>query len=299
MDEEIKQVEPDMDRTTVLVVFGRTGAGKSSLGNKLLQLTAGEEFRESASIISETQCAASKTKPWMLDPTLYVKLVDTPGFGDNSGKNSRQELLTNTFKFLKELRAGFNIGILCVNATQPRIDGYELDDFVALGRLLGNELFNHSIIALTQTNKLSEDEREAKIQELKTQLPRLLNDRNVSTDRITIFEAGWDRFDQFTEELGDKMATAPRWQSEVLERVDLDDPNAVENWLQDPKVTDYIEAKLSTEREKLEADYNNLKNAGYASKEDLQAILNKIADFQQPAPIIIKQDSPPPICRIF
>jgi GTP-binding protein EngB required for normal cell division len=293
--------EADSSSTSIMVVFGRTGTGKSTLGNRLLGGKDSQFFKESDKITSETKCTASEKRKWVHDNNVIIQVVDTPGFGDNR-PISRTELLGNTFKFLKELKAGFNIGILCINANSPRVDGYEIDDFVSIGRLLGNELFNHSVIALTQSNLIESSKKASKIKDLQENLPKLFVDKGLKT-KFEILDAGWDNYDEFTIKLNELMKKAPRFKSKTLEQVDLDDPKAVEKFLTDPKVEAFVQQRIDQEREKLKKEYDELKSSGYASKEDLKALLDAMKTYQQPAPVIIQNPPQQPVsgggCNIY
>mmetsp|Transcript_10518 Transcript_10518/g.9064 ORF Transcript_10518/g.9064 Transcript_10518/m.9064 type:complete len:145 (+) Transcript_10518:31-465(+) len=135
-----------------IVVVGRTGAGKSYICNKL----AGEEcFKTSNAVYSETLEPQCKVIPIKRNSLTYsIKIVDTPGIGDNRVDESTKEPYTtkifrNIFGFIKTLQGGFNVGVLCINANKPRVDAEELRDLENLGRILGNDVFDHMVIALT------------------------------------------------------------------------------------------------------------------------------------------------------
>jgi len=63
--------------------------------------------------------------------------------------------------FLKTLEGGFNVGILCIDANKSRVDEHEFNDIKLIGRMLGQKVFDHSIVLLTRTNLLTDEKERA------------------------------------------------------------------------------------------------------------------------------------------
>mmetsp|Transcript_5676 Transcript_5676/g.4823 ORF Transcript_5676/g.4823 Transcript_5676/m.4823 type:complete len:173 (+) Transcript_5676:19-537(+) len=158
-----------------IIHIGRTGSGKSYIANQFL---GKEAFVVGHSVKSETFEPQVETFFIEADNcTFQIDVADTPGTGDNRLDNDKHfiaDLLQNVCKFLKGLQNGFNLTILCVSTLIPRIDESYLKDFVTLNSLLGSKIFDHSVIALTQTNLVPKDLRAQRVAEYTKELPNML-----------------------------------------------------------------------------------------------------------------------------
>ena len=106
-----------------VLLFGRTGDGKSTSGNTILRIlnpTGSVFFSESASSTSHT--AEPKGENVSLLNGVTFRVIDTPGLQDSTGTTADE---TNVMKIVETAVAEgtLNAFIFVLNETNPRIDG--------------------------------------------------------------------------------------------------------------------------------------------------------------------------------
>ena len=105
--------------TTCVVVIGKTGTGKSTLCNSLVDhkfLRPGREskFKMSADVKSVTmETTSAKGVLFGLEEELRIHVVDTPGLADSGGKDAAH--IIGMVKYLKTLSCGINQFLFTLN----------------------------------------------------------------------------------------------------------------------------------------------------------------------------------------
>jgi GTPase Era involved in 16S rRNA processing len=131
----------------LLVVFvGRTGAGKSTLINRLMNKEVAPVSRRLLSCTDEISSYS--------DPITRITFIDTPGFGDNRAK-SDSSLCLKLSRFLYDMVD--HIPILfcyCVNA-QARIDMHDFRSIKLLRNFFGKNFFQVFRLIVTKGNTLT------------------------------------------------------------------------------------------------------------------------------------------------
>ena len=94
-------------RVTILLI-GKTGNGKSALGNFLLN---NECFKESPSCESETHVTTMETNYYD-----NIRVIDTPGINDSEGRD--QEHYENIIRFIKD--TNINSILMVLNYNEPK-----------------------------------------------------------------------------------------------------------------------------------------------------------------------------------
>ena len=142
-----------------IFIFGKTGAGKSSLINTLLHQKVakeGESLRAQTSRVEPhthgvdwTDCGIERLEEFKTTINdVPVTLWDSPGLNDP---------YTNGEETLKEIKAnckGVDLFVYCIQITQPRAGQDEFDSIAKLTNALGKDIWKSALIALTFANEV-------------------------------------------------------------------------------------------------------------------------------------------------
>ena len=205
------------EQAHTLVLFGKTGSGKSSILNRISGKT---EFPEGTDMRSTTKEISHFTGKFFDNPSEdRVMLVDTPGFYDTESED--QAHLKNMVNFLKEIKEGFTLLCFALPLLEMKFDVSVQLSLKMLITLFGEEIKSKIRIIFTHYNQLKEKKAEERIMLFKHELPGLLESSNIPYDDTSKFYV----FDYDLEDggLGDLVAETkqlPKFQSEVLKTVD-------------------------------------------------------------------------------
>lgn len=143
----MQKLESVSEEEIRLVVIGRTGCGKSLLGNQILM---GKKFISALSPVSVTVETDLK---WSKRKGIKVSVVDTPGFFHTSiaDDNVKKQVLRSLqftspgpHAFLYTLRIG-------------RYSDEELQSFFKFSEIFGDAVFDNTILVFTGKDVLEED----------------------------------------------------------------------------------------------------------------------------------------------
>ncbi|VDI68866.1 Hypothetical predicted protein [Mytilus galloprovincialis] len=130
------------NRPKRIVLFGRTGVGKSSVGNTLL---GKDYFKTKCTASSVTQVC--ETAEEILESGQPLQIVDTPGIFDAEGKNMFSEV-QNVFDLLKP--GPHAILIVYMPQRCSRVE-----DVLDLRKLFGNDMFlEYTILIINRKSEI-------------------------------------------------------------------------------------------------------------------------------------------------
>lgn len=139
-----------------IVLMGKTGQGKSTLGNQIMGV---DKFKVGKTMMSETSKIHEVQFIWPGDAQLPVLLIDTPSLSDNSKRAclSDDEIINSIEIYVGSLEEGLNIGLFCWQA-QSRFSMDDLMELSLIQDLLGKNVIKHLWICITQNLRYIERE---------------------------------------------------------------------------------------------------------------------------------------------
>ena len=196
-----------------------------------------------------------------------IKIIDAPGFADNKEDMTASEILSNILLFLKELKNGFNIGIFCL-PVGTRVDSHDICEIELLSLLMGQGIFNHTIVAVTRGNTLIETQRMETYKKYSTELPQILHKHglgNLGSEKILF--ADFDHFDElFMTPFIEILRNTPSYMPQIANDINPEDADSIERFLATPQmqaVCSKYESVLDEQRKQIErmtTEYKHFKH---------------------------------------
>ncbi|GLJ16884.1 hypothetical protein SUGI_0291260 [Cryptomeria japonica] len=165
-------------KSTSLVLMGRTGNGKSSTGNSILERNDFKSIRSFRSVTKECKMAQSTWKDGRI-----LNVIDTPGLFDT---NVPKEVIDKEIvKCINLAKDGIH-GVLFVLSLKNRFTAEEAEAMDNLEMLFGPTIVNYMVIIFTGGDELENSDRtfEDCMEEFPTNLKRIINRCN---SRMVVF----------------------------------------------------------------------------------------------------------------
>lgn len=153
-----------MSQEVTICSVGKTGIGRSTLLNNILQK---EAFRTAAQDGRVTLSTQSEHGFYLGNKDVKCTCIDTPGLVEKSSKPTKygEQMSYDQFlTFIESLSKGVNVVMLNFDVHNIRFDGNTIQMLEFLGYFFGEEIFNHVAIVFTNCDgeKTEEDVKKAK-----------------------------------------------------------------------------------------------------------------------------------------
>jgi len=219
---------PEGVKPITILLFGRTRAGKSSLGNKLSGGSLFEVGDGLESNTTSTKDAIISLKDEKGNDSYLLRIIDTPGFADNRVDRTNEDVLSDILAFMKNLKDGMEIGVYCIPAGSG-VSMHDIDELTTISLLLGKRVFEHSIIAVTKINTLTSEQRVDSESRYPQELPQILKNHGLfdfASEKVLF--ADFENFhEKFVSPFSKFVAGSSNYQPEVPLNLNLSDVDSV------------------------------------------------------------------------
>ena len=162
-----------------VVVLGKTGGGKSTVANKIIETEAGDHpppfeisDRNIVSVTTDTKASMAVLKT-SDDRHYNVKVIDTVGFFDTGGK-SNKEIISTTKKYVRE-HVPVGLHLILFVYKKNRWTKEEQDTFDFLTTHFEGEISAISALIITGCEGVDGDERKGIVDTFKQEKPDIAN----------------------------------------------------------------------------------------------------------------------------
>jgi len=162
------------ENTPIIIVQGKTGTGKSSILNSLVNGKnekdhSKDKFKEGGDYNSTTKNIICKYLNLFYDNSgkKYL-LIDFPGFYDSDNQDIKNIKLA--VEFFKKIRNsnGINLILFPFSLTESKVDDTLYTSLEALQLLLGKDIIQHLTFVFTHKNELKENSYQKRLENLKS-----------------------------------------------------------------------------------------------------------------------------------
>ncbi|XP_050413620.1 GTPase IMAP family member 9 isoform X3 [Patella vulgata] len=161
------------EREIRIVLIGKTGVGKSSLGNTLLHLIGEDKFVSAVSAGSITDSNLLKERVTRVDKeNILLKVLDTPGLSDT--RKSNTEIASDLVRCINDLGPGPHVFVFVFKI--DRIDDSVMTNIEYLKDIFGVCLEKYGVIVFTGKDHLEEKPFEEYLKTAKPEFKVFLSD---------------------------------------------------------------------------------------------------------------------------
>ena len=251
-DEIESAVRTIVDRNRIdpfrLFVFGKTGAGKSSLINTLLNRKVAEEgsnLRSQTALVEAHSGGPSLGLSHTTINNVPVMLWDSPGLKDPYTNEEE------TLKMIKDSCQDIDLFIYCIRITQTRMGKDEFYSIADLTNTLGEGIWRRAVFALTFANQLqskhrSLNERVSEWKELLTDAVKRAGISDARAADIPVVPTSYqqeplpDVPDWYNEFWSKGLSRTKHW-SKLIAMLQI----TQENWIHEPDGAEFVAVEFT------------------------------------------------------
>lgn len=233
-----------------IVVFGKTGSGKSSILNKL----AGQQnlFPEGSDLNSTTLRTHAEKVKLIDEGKTTCLLVDTPGFYDTEKRCA--QVWKDLVDFFKATKEGFNLILFVLSLKEEKFDNSIQIVLELLQIMFGKIIFSRTIFVLTHGNEFNDKTKQKHITRYYEGLPSLLSKIGfvLKKDDFIIYEHEDEKSVNLREFIEKKLLPSKKERFEILKELDcidfdIENPIAVLKKLaEQSKIFNEFQKKISS-----------------------------------------------------
>lgn len=201
-----------MSKDIVVCALGKTGDGKSSLLNNILQK---DVFRTSAEDGRVTTAVLVEKGLWLNDDKCKATVIDTPGFADkNEGNQASQILYDNMLTFIEACSRGVNAFLIVFNVKNLQFDENYVSTLDIFRIMFGEEFFKSMCLVFTYCDNDDKDMEEKVKKEFVAEFHKKLN----FTTEIPVFFTS-NKSHKGLKELAAHAENMPRFDCAIMKQL--------------------------------------------------------------------------------
>ena len=163
--------DEEEDKSKVILLVGKTGDGKSTFINAIVNIYSGIQLEDNFRYILANEPNENEIESNTKDITIYkirpkegldfppLKIVDTPGFGDTKGIEEDMKHIEKFQTIFENILIDINCICLIIKSTACREDSYQKYVFNCIINLFAENVKDNFMVGVTNFKPLSDDEK--------------------------------------------------------------------------------------------------------------------------------------------
>lgn len=159
------------DKSKVILLVGKTGDGKSTFINALVNIYSGIQFEDNFRYILINENMKNEIESNTKDITIYkirpkkgldfppLKIVDSPGFGDTKGIEEDMKHIDKFKSIFENILIDVNCICFIIKSTTCREDSYQKYVFNCIINLFAENVKDNFMVGVTNFKQISDDEK--------------------------------------------------------------------------------------------------------------------------------------------
>ena len=163
--------DEEEDKSKVILLVGKTGDGKSTFINAIVNIYSGIQLEDNFRYILANEPNENEIESNTKDITIYkirpkegldfppLKIVDTPGFGDTKGIEEDMKHIEKFQSIFENILIDINCICFIIKSTTCREDSYQKYVFNCIINLFAENVKDNFMVGVTNFKPLSDDEK--------------------------------------------------------------------------------------------------------------------------------------------